>query len=443
MERTPTSEATSLTASRWPLAVPLRALQGRLFRNAFYLILSTGANVVLGAAFWLVAARYYPEGALGLAAALLLVSAFLAGLANLGFGMGLVRYLPERAHRPDLVSRTLNASLTVSIALALLLAFVYLVGIPLWSPSLGFLRTDFLVALGFLVVTAIFAVHPILDSALLAFRRARYILARNLLLGLRVPLPLLFLGAFGFMGIFLASGLGGLAAAAVAVFVFLPRIVRHYRARPSFRLDSLRPLAVFSLGNKASEIAGILMVTMLPLLIIEMFSTTEAAWFYIAWFVGSSLYVIPGAMSMSLFVEGSRPSAPLSRDIPRTLVGTVALMTPAAAILWIFGDTLLSFFGTNYAVEGYELLQWLVLASPFVLVNSVFFTLVRVKKRTGPLIVGSSFTTAVVLIWSYFLLPTQGIAAVGQAFFGAQGLLAGAVIIVTLFRRLVATTEKN
>ena len=390
--------------------------------------------MTLGAVFWLVAARNYPEADLGIAAALLLVSAFIAGVANLGLGMGLVRFLPEEATRSDVVRGTLNASLTLSVALALILALIFLAGTPLWTPSLNFLRADFLVALVFLLVTAVYAVHPIIDSAFLAFRRARYILARNLLFGLRVPLLLVFAGVLGFMGIFLASGVGGLIAAGVALFVLLPRVVRHYRPRPNLRMGSLRPLASFSLGNKASEIAGILLITVLPLLIIELLSATDAAWFYITWFLGSSLWVIPGAMSLSLFAEGSRPDAPVSRDIPRAIGGIVVLMAPAAAFLWVFGSSLLSLFGPNYAVEGHELLQWLILASPFVLVNSVYFTLVRLKKRTAPLIVASSFTTGFVLGWSYFLLPIQGITIVGQAFFAAQGLLAGAVLIATLIR---------
>ncbi len=95
------------------LSLPVRALRWRLFRNASYLILSSGASVTLGAAFWLVAARYYPEGELGIAAALLLVSAFIAGVANLGLGMGLIRFLPEWADRSDVLTGTLTASLTL------------------------------------------------------------------------------------------------------------------------------------------------------------------------------------------------------------------------------------------------------------------------------------------------------------------------------------------
>ncbi len=316
---------------------------------------------------------------------------------------------------------------------------MYLVGTPLWTPSLNFLRADLLLALVFLLVTAVYAVHPIIDSAFLAFRNARYILVRNLLFGLRVPLPLVFAGVLGFMGIFLASGLGGLVAAGVALFVLLPRVIRDYRPRPNLSMGFLRPLASFSLGNKASEIAGILLVTLLPLLIIEVLSPSDAAWFYIAWFLGSSLYVIPGAMSMSLFAEGSRPDASFSRDIPRTIGGSVLLMAPAAVLLWVFGSGLLSLFGPNYAVEGHELLQWLILASPFVLVNSIYFTVLRVKRRIAPLVVASGFTTGFVLGWSYFLLPIQGIPIVGQAFFAAQALLAGAVAFATLLRYRRAT----
>lgn len=427
----------SVSALRRSLAFPYRAIRWPLFRNAFYLMFSAGASVALGAAFWLVAARAYPESTLGVAAALLLVAGLLAGLANLGLGMGLVRFLPERAERSDFVGRTVNASLTLSAGLALLLALVYVGGIGLWTPSLSFLWADLLFVLAFLVVTALYAVQPLLDSVFLAFRRARYILARNLAFGLRVPL--LLLGVVGVMGIFLASGLGALFAAGLGLFVLLPRLVRRYRPAPDLRFESLRPLATFSLGNKAAEIFGLLMIAVLPLLIIEVRSAAEAAWFYIAWFLGSTLYLIPGSMSLSLFAEGSRPDAALGRDVPRTIGGTLVLLVPAAIILWFLGPTLLSLFGRSYALEGSELLRWLVLASPFVLVNSLYFTMVRVKKRTRPLIVAAGFTTAFVLGWSFLLLPAQGIVTVGQAFLWAQALVSGAVILMVLLQRGKAT----
>ena len=441
--RTQISDPTPRTPSRWSLAHPFRAFRGRLFRNGVYLILSTATSVVLGAGFWLVVARYYPESDLGLAAAFLLVAAFLAGLANLGLGMGMVRFLPGSDQRSDLAGRTVNASLTLSVALAFIFATVYLVGVPLWTPSLGFLLNDFFVGLTFVLVTAVYAVHPLIDSAFLAFRKAKYILARNLLFGLRVPLPILFAGGLGFLGILLASGLGGLFAAAIALFVFLPHVIHHYRPRPTLGLGTLRPLAIFSLGNKAAEIAGVLMITVLPLLIIEVLSAREAAWFYIAWFVGSAIFVIPGAMSMSLFAEGSRSGAQVSRDIPTTLAGSAALMLPAGAILWFFGDSLLSIFGPSYAIAGFELLRWLVLASPFVLANSLYFTLLRVRKRTAPLIAASAWTTALVLIWSYFLLPLQGIVVVGPALLVAQFVVSGVILTWVLLNRLKARPAKG
>jgi hypothetical protein len=52
----------------------------QLFRNAYALMLNTGISAVLGLGFWLAAARYYSESAVGQGSAAIAAMKFLAGL---------------------------------------------------------------------------------------------------------------------------------------------------------------------------------------------------------------------------------------------------------------------------------------------------------------------------------------------------------------------------
>ena len=119
---------------RYSLWARALALLGQpLFANAGYL---TGVNLVAGLAgflFWSLAARLYQPQEVGVASAIISAVVLLAGVASLGVGAGLIRFLPE-ARRPR---RLLNSAFTLTTLAALLVAGVYLAGLPLWSPSLA------------------------------------------------------------------------------------------------------------------------------------------------------------------------------------------------------------------------------------------------------------------------------------------------------------------
>ncbi len=65
-----------------------------LYRNTFYLVLNSGALTGTGFLFWLVAARLYPDQAVGLAAAAIAAMRLLVLIATLGLDYGLIRFVP-------------------------------------------------------------------------------------------------------------------------------------------------------------------------------------------------------------------------------------------------------------------------------------------------------------------------------------------------------------
>ena len=66
-----------------------------LFRNAYALMLSTGVSAALGLGFWLVAARYYPEEAVGQGSAAIAAMRLLASLTATTMIGAVVRYVPR------------------------------------------------------------------------------------------------------------------------------------------------------------------------------------------------------------------------------------------------------------------------------------------------------------------------------------------------------------
>ncbi len=77
------------------LTLRLEKLKDPLYRNAFLLILNSGLGGLLGFLFWLVVARYYTPEAIGISASLISIAGLLGFLVSLGFGIGLIRFLPS------------------------------------------------------------------------------------------------------------------------------------------------------------------------------------------------------------------------------------------------------------------------------------------------------------------------------------------------------------
>jgi hypothetical protein len=90
---------------------------------------------------------------------------------------------------------------------------VFLLGADIWAPAISFIKYEPGFIVTCLVVGAGVAVSPTINAVFIARRRAHFVLYSQLLLGLRVPLPILFASYFGMFGIF------GSRAVAVVVFV--------------------------------------------------------------------------------------------------------------------------------------------------------------------------------------------------------------------------------
>src|SRR5947209_10576058 len=140
-----------------------------LYRNAFFIMITSVVGNGLGFFFWIVLSNRYQTVDIGAAITLFATLSFLASLGLLGQGTGLVRYLPEAEDKGALV----NTALTVTGLLSLGLSVVFLVaGIPLLLPELSFVLRDPLYVLTIIVCTVTLGVAPILDQASLAVRRA-------------------------------------------------------------------------------------------------------------------------------------------------------------------------------------------------------------------------------------------------------------------------------
>lgn len=193
--------------------------------------------------------------------------------------------------------------------------------------------------------------------------------------------------------------------------------------RPGLVIDCgfLNEAFHFSLGN---YLAGLFVTApnmILPIMVLNVLGAEQAAYYYIAYAIATLLFMIPNAISMSLFVEGSHGEA-LKRTVVKSLVAIFSLLVPAAGVLYLCGGWVLGVVGAEYAAGGLGVLRVMVVASLFVGVNSVYFAIKRVQKDVRGIMVLSGVIGGMLVGLGYVFMTMFGAVGVGYAWLVANGV---------------------
>lgn len=227
-----------------------------LYRNAFFIMVAPIIGAGLGFFFVAIVARFYAESDLGYATTLFATISFVAGLAHLGLGTALVRFLPETEEKILVV----NTCLTVAGLLAIGLSFLFMVGLGIWAPRLDFVLQNPIYLVAIVATTFLIAIASLLDSTGIALRRADVLTWRTATYSvLKVPLAAAFAAiaiTSGRLGVFIAIAIPFCVSVIVEAFVLVPRVLPGYRPWPTLHFHRLRPMLRFSLGNYTANSIG-------------------------------------------------------------------------------------------------------------------------------------------------------------------------------------------
>jgi O-antigen/teichoic acid export membrane protein len=419
----PFKEALSIAMSRQRRRDALRT---PLYANSVYLMANSAATAALGFVFWVLVARFYPAETLGLGSALISAAGLLAFVASLGLGTGLIRYLPGAGSGG---SALINSSFTLTGLAAVVVGAIFLAGLPLWSPALAFVRENPIFVAAFIAFVVAGTLFSLLTQAIVALRRAQFVLIQGLLAGLvKIGLVVAMASLFQVFGIFASWGLAAAAALGFGILLFLPRLQPGYRPFLAMRRQVSNEMLHFSFANYASTGLWNLPTWLLPIMVVNVLGGEANAYFYVSWAMASLLFAIPLATSTSLFAEGSHQEKMLTRDVRRSLKLILILLLPAIAIMLAAGDKLLLIFGREYSVEGAKLLWILAPSAVPVSINLVYLGIARVKKRLKDIVLVAAAVAVGTLGLSYALIPHLGILSPGVGWLVAHTVVALAVL---------------
>jgi O-antigen/teichoic acid export membrane protein len=382
-----------------------------LYRNSFYLL----ANNVIGSAiaflFWVAAARLYTTEEIGIATALISASAFILMLSRMGFDFSIIRFFPTRDK-----SDVFNTTIFVTSLVSLLLGIIFVIGIDFFSPNLSVLKNN-IYALVFLLYILLTSVTTFTGQTFLAMRKGNYFFLQNRIADFRIIFIFIFI-SWGALGIYNSFWVSVFFAFGAALFL----LKSHLKLGFSFKRDFFRESLKFSGGNYAASLFSSIPALILPLLVLNLLGVKEAAYYYISYAIASIIFMIPNAVSTSLFVEGSHGES-LKKSVVKSYTMIFVLLIPVVLITYFFGHFILSFLGKSY-LESLELLKIFALSSFFVAIVSVYMSVKRVQMDIKSLMLVSIGTCILTLSLSPLFLLKFGIIGIGYTWIITYGIIA-------------------
>ncbi|MFF1403477.1 lipopolysaccharide biosynthesis protein [Streptomyces sp. NPDC058294] len=385
-----------------------------LFRNAYALMLNTGISAVLGLGFWLAAARYYSESAVGQGSAAIAAMKFLAGLTAVTLTGALARFIPVSGDRTGrLVLRTYaGGSLVVAAA-----AGIFLLTLDAWGPSYHFLHGT-LNGLGFVLAVAAWNVLTLQDGVLTGLRSAPWVPVGNTVFSaVKLALLVAFAVALPATGVFV-SWVAAIATSVVPLgwLVFRRLVPRHVRATANpARPPTPGEIGRFLAGDYTGSLFSLAVVYLVPVIIAARVSSEQNAYFYITATIAGTTNLLAINMGASLTVEGSHDPARLAADTRAALRRMARIMLPVAGLLFLGAPWILGVFGEGYADAATPLLRWSAVGTVLRTVLETHFAVLRAQSRTAGLAWLQGLLCVLVLGLTMLLLPRLGLTGAGVA----------------------------
>ncbi|NUV93494.1 lipopolysaccharide biosynthesis protein [Streptomyces sp. KAI 90] len=405
---------------------PTPAADGRggdsLFKNAYFLMLSTGVSAVLGLGFWLVAARYYSEEAVGQGSAAIAAMRLLASITATTMIGAVVRFVPRAGRATGgLVWRAYAAS-SVVVALA---AVVFLLTLDLWGASYAPLGSAGAGAL-FVAACVAWALLTLQDGVLTGLRKAEWVPAGNAVFSVgKLVLLAVFATTLPVLGIFVSWAVAiAFSTLPLGWLIFRRLIPRQAAADHDVEPPKVREMGRFLAGDSLGALFSLAMINLLPVMVAVNFTAAENGYFYVAYTVGGTMEFMAINMASSLTAHASHDPRRLADGVRGALRRMTLLLVPVVLVLIVLAPQILALFDEDYAEHGSTVLRLLALGALPRIVVELYIGVLRVQGRTGVLAAVQGTMCVLVLGSAAVLFTPAGIAGAGWAVLGGMTVVA-------------------
>ncbi|OKK10876.1 lipopolysaccharide biosynthesis protein [Streptomyces sp. CB02400] len=408
-----------------------------LFKNAYFLMLSTGVSAVLGLGFWLVAARYYSEDAVGQGSAAIAAMRLLASITATTMIGAVVRFVPRAGRETGRLVWGVYLASSVVVTLA---AGVFLLTLDQWGPSYAPLGTPLAGAL-FVAACVAWALLTLQDGVLTGLRKAEWVPAGNAVFSVgKLALLAVFASTLPVLGIFVSWAVAiAFSTLPLGWLIFRRLIPRQAAADHDVEPPGLRSMGRFLAGDSLGALFSLAMINLLPVMVAVRFSAAENGYFYVAYTVGGTMEFMAINMASSLTAHASHDPRQLAEGVRGALRRMTLLLVPVVAVLVVFAPRILTPFDADYAEHGSTVLRLLALGALPRVVVELYIGVLRVQGRTGVLAALQGAMCTLVLGSAAVLFTPAGIAGAGWAVLVSMTLIA----VVSVFGLRAALREKT
>lgn len=314
--------------------------------SASSLVATTGVASVLGFVYWAMAARLFPQRAVGYGSAAISAMTLLGTIGMLGLGTVLIAELPRRRDRARLVAAALLASAVGSALLGLGFAVIS----PHISRHFGHISGSLGQAALFTAGVCLTGASLVFDQATIGLLRGGVQLVRNVVFAVAklAVLPATALVLHDQFGVGItASWVAGLAVSMLLIGLWLRITGTHVLPRPDWAV--LRGLGKTAVAHSWLNLAITVPRSLIPVLVTIIVSPSANAAFYAAWTLSGFLYIVPTHLSTVLFAVASGDPQVIARKLRFTLGLSALLGLAGMIVLASGGHFALSLFGPGYA----------------------------------------------------------------------------------------------
>ena len=243
-----------------------------LYRNAGFIFGITVINSATGFLFWLLAARLYSPDEVGVSSSIISVVALLSGIAGMGLGIGIARFLGTSENPGSLI----NTSFSLTTLASFIICLIYLLGINIWSPSLAQVNdSQYYFSFGIFLFILFTSLGNLIQWIFIGLRKAGFAFAQSLIMN-SFRLVFLFLLSSFTWGIALSVVIGWFISLLISLLFFLPRIIK-VEIWPLLSKSSTVILVPFSIGNYFADFLYLAPALIAPPLMLEKFGASASA----------------------------------------------------------------------------------------------------------------------------------------------------------------------
>ncbi len=407
----------------------LSFLRTPLYRNGYALVLSSLSTSGLGMVYWILAAHLYPAEVVGFNSALISAMMFLSAVAQLNLNNGLIRFVRNAGRS---ARRFAFIAYAISIAMSGVVCLVFLVGLKFWAPAMSVISASPLLVAWFVVATATWCIFALQDGLLTGIRFATWVPVENTIYSL-VKIALLVIFAFFIpqLGIFSAWTLGVVALIIPTTFLIFRFLLPRQADTAQDEKSSFTSTQVvkFVAADYLGGVSWMACTYLMPVIVTNLVGSAANAYFYLAWTIANTLYLITTNIGSSLVAETATDPDRIWSHLHRVFLQIVSLVIPMALILTLGAPYILKIFGNRYSIEGALLLRLLVLSAIPNMITTLFVSVARAQQRKVAMLTTMVSLSVTILVLSYLLMPRLGILGVGIAWLVGQTIVAVVILL--------------